>query len=744
VRALLISGSNVFAGGDFSLFGGLARERLALVNTVDGSAVSTFDAPANEPVHALALNGPSLIVGGEFTTFGGRPRLHLGAVNAATGAVADWNPSLNDTVQSLAVVGSGASAVVGAGGEFDAFGAVARRNLAAVNLETGEVLSWRPAPNGPVYAFTTLRSSIDGRLRLYVGGDFTRIDGQTRGRGADYVLPLLQLGTWDPQANGAIRTIAIGSRTPTTGPASVDFYAGGDFTSAFGQASSRIAYQAGAGGSPCGSAATWTTGADARVLEIVPTGPHTYVAGAFTSLLGQTANYLARVDCTTGAVDTAWNPNPNGEVRAVEVGANSVYAGGVFSTIGGQTRANIGAVDKTSGVANQWQPNPNGPVNAMELDGTTLYTGGAFTLVSPGRPTVRRRPRLVGLDTTAMGPDALYVSSFAPRWIGQVLDLDFDPGGIAAVGDGEFEGEEDEPVSRVAFFPRLINVPPRPPTDLSASVTGNLTGPSPLATVTLRWSPPVLGARPDRFVLEAGTTPGGTQISGGINAGTGNSQSFANVPAGTYYLRARAQNAQGTSEVSAETVVTVNSSCNAPVDPPSDLVATVAGSLLSLSWTPASGGTISGYRIEAGMAPGSSQYQVPVNATDASYSVSVPPGVYYARVRALATCGDSLTSNEVQVIVGGATPPPGAPQDFGGSVTGNTVTLGWSAPGGQTGYQLEAGSAPGSSNIAVLTLGNVTTFSTAGVPSGNYFLRVRARNAAGLGPASEEFLLVVP
>jgi hypothetical protein len=56
-------------------------------------------------------------------------------------------------------------------------------------------------------------------------------------------------------------------------------------------------------------------------------------------------------------------------------------------------------------------------------------------------------------------------------------------------------------------------------------------------------------------------------------------------------------------------------------------------------------------------------------------------------------------------------------------------------------YQLEAGSAPGASNIVVVHTTAPTLSATA--PPGVYYVRVRARNATGLGPASAEVVVNV-
>ena len=90
---------------------------------------------------------------------------------------------------------------------------------------------------------------------------------------------------------------------------------------------------------------------------------------------------------------------------------------------------------------------------------------------------------------------------------------------------------------------------------------------------------------------------------------------------------------------------------------------------------------------------------------------------------------------------------PGAPSSLAPSKSGNVVTLNWTAPSGAervSTYVVEAGSTPGSNNIATFVApGSASSFQRE-APTGTYYARVFARNACGTSPPSNEVLVTVP
>jgi hypothetical protein len=97
------------------------------------------------------------------------------------------------------------------------------------------------------------------------------------------------------------------------------------------------------------------------------------------------------------------------------------------------------------------------------------------------------------------------------------------------------------------------------------------------------------------------------------------------------------------------------------------------------------------------------------------------------------------------VASGGA--PPQAPTAFTYQAVLDSVTLSWTpaATGGPAAtYLIEAGTAPGLTNITTLTVQAPTTSLVVnGVPQGVYYLRVRARNVLGTSGTSPEQAVIV-
>lgn len=179
---------------------------------------------------------------------------------------------------------------------------------------------------------------------------------------------------------------------------------------------------------------------------------------------------------------------------------------------------------------------------------------------------------------------------------------------------------------------------------------------------------------------------------------------------------------------------------------PRKLTAHLNGTLLTLSWQPPETGSFDGYRVEAGIAPGTTVSQGDVGLVTRLPPIPMPPGTFFLRVRARQ--GDLVgpPSNEVVVTVASCTTAPGAPRNLRASVVADTVSLRWDPPssGGAPGaYLLELGRAPGSSDVAVADVGAARAVPPFSLPAATYYARTRAYNGCGSGPASNEVKFTV-
>jgi hypothetical protein len=375
VLAFVVSGSTVYAGGSFSSLNAQSRGNLAALDLTTGQ-VTAWNPNVAGQVLAVAVDGSTVYAGGRFTAAnGGKPRNRIAAFSASTGTLTGWNPNASAQVNALLVSGSN----VYAGGTFATIGGQSRFNIAALDAGTGLATSWRPRLDAGVGALALHPSGST----IYAGGSFTTASQSVHGLGVFDASSGSVVPTW-PETDGNVYTVAPDGAG--------GWFIGGLFTQVGGLARTNLAHIL-----SDMSVAAWAPNPNSAVQQLAVSVSTVYVVGNFGTIGGQSRNYLAAVDASTGLA-TSWNPNPSNPVNAIAVSGGLVYVGGGFSTIGGQTRSRIAALDPVTGLATGWNPGLGGispSVTALAVSGTTVYASGDFTFVG-----FDPRTRLAAIDAT--------------------------------------------------------------------------------------------------------------------------------------------------------------------------------------------------------------------------------------------------------------------------------------------------------------------------------------------------------
>ncbi|SDF11888.1 PKD domain-containing protein [Blastococcus fimeti] len=282
----------------------------------------------------------------------------------------------------------------------------ARGNLLAFDVRTGALIpgfDHRLNGQGRIVV-----ASPDGS-RIYVGGDFTTVDGIARGHVAafDVATGALVPG-FAPTTNQAVYSLAVAGST---------VYAGGNFTTAGGQTRTRLA----AFNASTGALTSWAPTANNTVRGIVvdPTGTRIVLAGQFGTVNGITAYSIASVDTAGGdAKSQPWGINNTGD----PAGAWSLklYGGVAYASVYAYQIGNVEGVvafDPTT-LDLVWMNDCHGDPYDTWSDGTVLYnashahdceTAGSFP-----DPNPRTWQRAVAMTVAATG--ILKATTDLPRY----------------------------------------------------------------------------------------------------------------------------------------------------------------------------------------------------------------------------------------------------------------------------------------------------------------------------------------
>jgi len=481
VRALAVSGSDVYVGGLFSSVYSSGTTTVAGTSRIakwDGSAWSPLGGGAQNVVYGIAVSGSDVYVGGTFTSV---YRSGTAPV-AGTGYIAKWDGSAwsalgggaQSDVRALAVSGSD----VYVGGVFSSVYSSGTTEVAGtVRIAKWDGSAWSALGGGAqssVFALAVSGSDV------YVGGGFTSVysSGTTPVAGTGYI------AKWNGSAWSALGGGAV-DRVLTFAVSGSDVYVGGQFTSVYSSGTTpvtgarRIAKW---NGSAWSAAVTAGNGVNSAVIAIAVSGSDVYVGGGFTDLADiAEADRIAKWD---GSAWSALGGGAQSSVYAIAVSGSDVYVGGGFTSV---YSSGTTTVDGTLRIAkwdgSAWSALGGGAqssVYAIAVSGSDVYVGGVFSSVyssgtSPVASTnyiakwdgsawsalgsgVNNVVNALALGTAEPAPGAVRGDAPAARAAQAAVPALYMGGTFTAAGDGTpmsyfsyYTGPEVLPVELVSF-----------------------------------------------------------------------------------------------------------------------------------------------------------------------------------------------------------------------------------------------------------------------------------------------------
>jgi uncharacterized delta-60 repeat protein len=288
--------------------------------------------------------------------------------------------------------------------------------------------SFVPAVAGAVDAIAV---QSDGKI--LIGGNFTSVGGTAR----NYIARLNADGTldttFDPNANAAVFAILL------TGGTTPQIVIAGSFNTLQPNGATTATTRQGIARLGLDGAidTTFDPKPDGQVLALALQSDGKILAGglfaSFSPNAATTAvarRYFARIN-TDGTVDEAFTPQPNSSIAVIAVQSDGkILAGGAFTSIGGSTHEYIARLNADGSLDATFKTTANGSINAIAFVDDQIVLGGNFTALQAGdSTTIAVRSRIARVTT-----DGTIDQAFDPSLNSTVLSFAATTDGALLVG----------------------------------------------------------------------------------------------------------------------------------------------------------------------------------------------------------------------------------------------------------------------------------------------------------------------
>ncbi|MDQ3121103.1 MAG: hypothetical protein M3Q59_01040 [Actinomycetota bacterium] len=345
ILALGVSGRVVVAGGDFSGVGVKRRDGLAAIDGVRGTllewAPRTGADPWEHPQALLVADG-RLYVGGSITQIDAERRQGLASFELATRKLTPWNPlvaDMGDPFFDGVVALAEDDGTIYVGGDFTRIDGIRRLGAAAIDAESSDVLDWNPDVRqdpGPRIELGAVDGVAIDDGRVYIGGGFEDVAGVSRGGLAAVDESSGELEEWnpDPRDYAWVDTIL---------PSEDGAFVGGWFGEIGGRQRVAVALLDSEGAATSFDARLDTGSIHGPVLALAEYGSWLFVAGNFQVVAGESRQGFAAVDSTSGRLldwdldraDQACSPT------SLAVGGDALVVDGYISECGNLESGNV-------------------------------------------------------------------------------------------------------------------------------------------------------------------------------------------------------------------------------------------------------------------------------------------------------------------------------------------------------------------------------------------------------------------